>query len=602
MKLALLISLAGVALAQSGGTGVGDPYASRIYRAYGAPATGCNSSNDVGKVYYRIDAAMPNASYYGCSATGASTYAWELQQAFPNFVRLAASTAQYNGYAAKMTAPSVTTASYNAYAGLWLDYGGYPTTSLLGAALNQVTGVNEVMRISQNVVGNSHAQALTVYQATNGTAGIPLYVQQSAFTDSASAVLYGANIHVAGCEGLKCTGSNYTDHSPGNLIALELDTEIRNAATVGYGQYNVCVNCVATSNSVAYAADARKSVVIGPATHYPWAISFASLQGAAAIGMTLEPTVSSIENPGAAKSDSQIFQTCAFTDNAGTRQCTQMLTTQNAVSQVLTPASKMYVLDSGGTHLAAVVNQMLEAPGNTADGTLSNTDMGQIQTNSGATGTVNTTLPTPVAGMVGYFYVAASHTWNLIAPTGVTIRAGSLLSATGATISSVVAGNWLKLVGTSTTTYVVESSQGQWYLSSVPLNNNLLDRSWVGTLAGSTINTSTTSYGITGTASLSTEATRQIVVPQACTITGVYLQLSTAMGGTTGNMTVTLRVNGAGSTLTFAVPFGSTAGVYSDTTTAHWVGVSSGDRLSVEFANGTDATSGGLVGLSITYR
>lgn len=53
--------------------------ATRVTRANGAPAAGaCATAGDVGKVYTRADAAAANASFYSCSKTGASTYAWEL--------------------------------------------------------------------------------------------------------------------------------------------------------------------------------------------------------------------------------------------------------------------------------------------------------------------------------------------------------------------------------------------------------------------------------------------------------------------------------------------------------------------------------------------
>jgi hypothetical protein len=50
-----------------------------IRRGSGAPASGeCDAAAEVGQVYARSDAAAANATFYVCSKTGGSTYAWEL--------------------------------------------------------------------------------------------------------------------------------------------------------------------------------------------------------------------------------------------------------------------------------------------------------------------------------------------------------------------------------------------------------------------------------------------------------------------------------------------------------------------------------------------
>lgn len=52
--------------------------ATRITSGNGLPsASTCQSAADVGKIYYRKDTAAANASSFGCSKTGASTFAWE---------------------------------------------------------------------------------------------------------------------------------------------------------------------------------------------------------------------------------------------------------------------------------------------------------------------------------------------------------------------------------------------------------------------------------------------------------------------------------------------------------------------------------------------
>jgi hypothetical protein len=54
----------------------------RVWSGSGTPSsTLCNASSHVGRLYAQSNAAAINSTWYGCSNTGASTYAWELIQA-----------------------------------------------------------------------------------------------------------------------------------------------------------------------------------------------------------------------------------------------------------------------------------------------------------------------------------------------------------------------------------------------------------------------------------------------------------------------------------------------------------------------------------------
>lgn len=48
-----------------------------------APAAGCNSAAQVGRLYARNDAAAPNATLFVCANIGAKVYAWESVHAGP---------------------------------------------------------------------------------------------------------------------------------------------------------------------------------------------------------------------------------------------------------------------------------------------------------------------------------------------------------------------------------------------------------------------------------------------------------------------------------------------------------------------------------------
>jgi hypothetical protein len=591
VRLFLLLLTAASLLAQNPAV-----TANRIYRAYGAPSTGCNSSNDVGKVFYRIDAAAPGSSYYGCSNTASGTYTWEtsVQAVLPGFVLSPPSTAQYNGYAVKYTAPFVDTSAYNVYSGMWIDYGGFPSTALLGATLNGVLSNNEVFRISQNVTQSGHSQGLTIYQLTSSNQGVPFYVQASANTDSPSAVLYGGDFHIAGCEGIKCTGSNYPDHSPGLIIGMESDVEVRNAATTGLGVYSVCVNCNPfTANSAAFVSDANKSVGIGDTGYRPWGTSFLSKAFGAVHGLWLDPkNLTTI-------SDSQDIMLCSWVDAGVTRACSSIYTTSNSLTFIKSPGSKVYLTDSAGTALSTLHYQHMANVYATTPNNVVNTDMSELAINTGATGTVQNNLPaTPVAGSFERICVTAAQLFNWNAGSN-TIRVGA---SSGTVLSSNTVGSCAMLIAVSSSAWYATDLIGNWLLDSVIVANTL-NRTMTGSSGGATVagGAAATYYSLSGNAAPSTEGTRSIVMPLAGTITGLYLYMGTASVGTSGATVVTLRKNAGNTAITFSLTFDQAAGLYSDT--SHQVSYAAGDRLSVELDNSTNnGATGGIVSVAMTYR
>ncbi len=85
-----------------------------------------------------------------------------------------------------------------------------------------------------------------------------------------------------------------------------------------------------------------------------------------------------------------------------------------------------------------------------------------------------------------------------------------------------------------------------------------------------------------------TESAVQQVMPIAATIKNLYLNCNS--NSNTGVFTVTLRVNGASSSLVVTVP-ASTTGVFSDTT--HTVSVNAGDLVNLELSQATTGSNRG---------
>lgn len=506
----------------------------------------------------------------------------------------------YNSYQYFLQAPTYNRTAQNVFSNMWFDIGGFPAASLVGSSINTVPVESDSFRFTCNNIFGGRNNCLNSYIAVGGNSltGNALYTQASAFGDAP--FMYAANFHASGCEGFKCNGTTYPDHAPATLIGVEVDTEIRNAATHGIGVYNVCVNCLATGTSSAFLSDSQKSLQIGDPAHQPWTYAYNSAAGAAIHGMQLNPLLDPNENVGAAKSDSQDAQTCAYTDNLNppTKECSIWYTTSNGVTQILAPESKVYLLNSAGNAISTLHSQLL-ANAYTAVGptSLTNTTMEEFITNTGAAGVVNLTLPnTVVAGLRAYFFIAANQTMNISAGAN-TIQVGA---STGTTVSSSTPGSNITIIGTSPTTWAVESALGVWALDSTLIINSLADHNWSSTAGGSTVATGITTYFTMGAAAPGTEGTRLWVVPRTATLTGLGCYMTTAATGTAGNTVVTLRKNLANTTITYNIPFGSVAGAFSDS--SHTVSAAAGDRLAIQVANGTDGTTGSLAGFWVTYR
>jgi hypothetical protein len=93
---------------------------------------------------------------------------------------------------------------------------------------------------------------------------------------------------------------------------------------------------------------------------------------------------------------------------------------------------------------------------------------------------------------------------------------------------------------------------------------------------------------ITGSA---TEATRRLPMPNACTLSKFYFLMSTNQPAS-GSLVLTIRNNGADTSLVITVAAGSVGGTYSNT--SNTATFAAGDLMSIRFNNNATANSGGL--------
>lgn len=105
-----------------------------------------------------------------------------------------------------------------------------------------------------------------------------------------------------------------------------------------------------------------------------------------------------------------------------------------------------------------------------------------------------------------------------------------------------------------------------------------------------TIAASTTSYGpIFGQTNFNgTEANRQMIMPFDGTASSLYVRTSGTQSAT-GSMVVTVRKNGAATTLTCTIAAGSGTGTFTDVSNSF--SFVAGDRITVQFVNNATATS-----------
>lgn len=102
----------------------------------------------------------------------------------------------------------------------------------------------------------------------------------------------------------------------------------------------------------------------------------------------------------------------------------------------------------------------------TGDVTLSATSGSQLQTNEGASGAINLTLPTAATGLTYEAVVQANQYLRFTAATGDTIRDGATASATAGYIRSTTVGSTIRLVAINATEWIVMSKTGTWTIDS----------------------------------------------------------------------------------------------------------------------------------------
>lgn len=123
-------------------------------------------------------------------------------------------------------------------------------------------------------------------------------------------------------------------------------------------------------------------------------------------------------------------------------------------------------LNLNGAANIAGFNLLTEAK--TSDATLASTQSGRIQTNEGAAGAVNLTLPTATAtsGYLIEAVVQANQYLRFTAATGDTIRDGATVSAAAGYIRSTTVGSTIRLYCINATEWIVLSKTGTWTVDS----------------------------------------------------------------------------------------------------------------------------------------
>lgn len=115
-----------------------------------------------------------------------------------------------------------------------------------------------------------------------------------------------------------------------------------------------------------------------------------------------------------------------------------------------------------------------------------------------------------------------------------------------------------------------------------------------------TVGASTTTYGGPAANGFSNpESTRQVKIQFACTVSQLRVLLSTNMaGGSPADLVVTLRKNGSSTALALTILSTDVAGMY-QTTAGSPISFSSGDTISVQFAQQSAGASGNIFTWSV---
>ena len=125
-------------------------------------------------------------------------------------------------------------------------------------------------------------------------------------------------------------------------------------------------------------------------------------------------------------------------------------------------------------------------------------------------------------------------------------------------------------------------------------------KSFMNTLVAATIPTVVTTYASFGsTAFNTTESNRIFVVPQACTVSRLYVRITTnQVAGTVSTIVFTVRKNNADTAITCTIAGGSAAGTIA-TDLTNSVSFAAGDLMSVKAVNNALATSASVGNISI---
>jgi hypothetical protein len=124
-------------------------------------------------------------------------------------------------------------------------------------------------------------------------------------------------------------------------------------------------------------------------------------------------------------------------------------------------------------------------------------------------------------------------------------------------------------------------------------------KSFLNVLVGATINASTTTYATFGGSNFSTEFTRMFMVPQNCTVSRLYVRITTnQVAGSTSTIVFTLRKNSTATELTCTIAGGSSGGTFASNLT-NSVSFAAGDLMSIKAVNNALASSGSVGNISI---
>ena len=228
---------------------------------------------------------------------------------------------------------------------------------------------------------------------------------------------------------------------------------------------------------------------------------------------------------------------------------------------------------------------------------------GKIGVNGGTltTGTING-IPTPVnpSDVVNKDYVDDQDDLLLL-KTGGTL---SGLLSLDADLRMKGAANYVTLKPHATTaTYDFVLPQSAGTSGQVLSTDGSGNTSWAAPAmmltgaVGTTVNPSTTSYASFGGSGVNTEAAKGVPLARGGTLSKFYMRISSAQPAT-GNLVVTVRVNGVDTAMTFTVLASAVAATYADTT--HSVTVAAGDIVTISLANSaTGAPSAIIAGYSI---